>query len=235
VGVLVGAASATGAFAVQGDPGVLPALGGWYGNRQAAHGMMRFMQGPPWLVAAGTSDFNPVAPGNQAAINNGLFAGLNITVPPVPGVQQLAMKGMLNNFARYMYLLTVLTPRNGVLSGRPRLDIAPGSTVRVVVSEEKFVGLELGLSQGVSNMYGSVLSVTNVFSSEPPQAETRLHIGHLRSEAENRDDSYSVDKHPVWKHVWRGAPLVDHPAFIPLAYNPLFGPDVGDVPPVPGA
>jgi hypothetical protein len=57
-----------------------------------------------------------------------------------------------------------------------------------------------------------------------PAAYSNIQIGYLRTFWETIDStkSYITPEHPVWQYSWLGAPLHQHPAFLPK-FNSFFG------------
>lgn len=211
VGVLTGVASHAGAFTV--NPGTagdsIPSIGGYFENRTLPGGIVRFFPGPPWMARVKASDVSAALSVNPGGPNgSALFPGAG--PPPAgrgPAAAQAAAAGVLNGYARSLYITEVLAGRTRVLSGRPRFDIAPGSSVRVMAADSVPGG------PAESAEYGTVARVTVGLDADTPRAYGNLLLSHVRTAAENLDDATSIPGHPLWRYVWRGAPLVDHPAF----------------------
>jgi hypothetical protein len=222
MGLFTGIASGAGAFApVNMAP---PSLGGYYENPDFPTGVIQFKSGPPWLSRVmansltGVQSANPFGPGGSAMFPG---SGPAPTMSSVE-VEQARAKNMLDGFARVMYINEILQTRTCTVTGRPRFDIAPGSTVQVILSEEKFVANSLGFLASVAPVYGSVIRLTTTFDAESNHAGTSMMISHVRNELENQLDSTSIADHPLWTYPWAGAPLLPFAEFIP-ADNGVFG------------
>ena len=86
-----------------------------------------------------------------------------------------------------------------------RLDIAPGSTVKVENEGEQYIEDDpLG-----APFYAHVARVSLAVDGEQPSIGTSFHLSHIRSEKENGDDRTSVAKHPLYKDTFAGVRLVD--------------------------
>jgi hypothetical protein len=209
-GILSGIASRAGTNLTPGD-GPSDAdmgVGGYYAP-EGKKGAVMIGQAPAWLA----SMLSPSLYGDDAS---GAFDGCGSALHPGEGRDTGARDGIpakgrkiksaLDAYARCRYAQEVLKGRSQVVSGVFRVDIAPGSLVRVEGASEKFLGDYDGLA-GVS--FGQVLRVTLVLDAETPAAGTAFHVGFVRSEAENGRDATSIDAHPLYKQAFSGCPLVD--------------------------
>lgn len=219
--LFAGVGSQTGAFGMQqGETADNETIGGRYDNPNMDSGMIRFRNGPRWLSAmAAPAAYAADAAAPNGVVGNAFFPGAGaVPVAVGPGIIQQRGESLFNLFAHALYLTEVTKGRSGTISGRLRFDIAPGSSVAIVVSEEKFVKGYTGRPNSI--VYGTVRRVTHVVNAESKQASTLFDIGWLRSETENLLDGTSADGHPVWSEQWAGAPFVELPEFIPNPENP---------------
>lgn len=92
---------------------------------------------------------------------------------------------------------SVFAHRNCEISGRYRLDIAPGSLIRVDTIGERFVGKK-------ETFYGHALRV--VLHCDGNSLGTSVVLGSIRTQ--NEHDKYTTDVHPLYDQAWRGAMLV---------------------------
>jgi len=206
IGIMTGVASHTGAFGV--DPTSvndgIRSIGGYYENASLPGGVVQFMTGPAWMSRVKASDVsaamsvNPGGPSGSAFFPGAGPAPLGRS----PTAAQSAAYGLLNGYARALYINEALVGRTRVLSGRPRFDIAPGSSVRILSGNG---------DRGAT--FGTLARISIGFDAESMRAYSNMLLTHVRTAAENEDDATSIPGHPLWQHVWRGAPLVDHPAF----------------------
>jgi hypothetical protein len=84
------------------------------------------------------------------------------------------------------------------ITGRFRLDIAPGSLVKIKTIGERFVSES-------EELYGHAYAV--FLRGEPGRMETTVSVIAVRTQAEH--DSLTVDKHPLFEKRWVGAMLTD--------------------------
>jgi hypothetical protein len=99
-----------------------------------------------------------------------------------------------------------LKGRIGEVSGKLRFDIAPGSSVRVETGRAK--NIPAADDQLAQNMYATVMQVSYLVNAEAGQAGTAFTLAHVRTESENKADATSVEKPPMYKRAWRGAPMI---------------------------
>jgi len=109
--------------------------------------------------------------------------------------------------AHAKYVTEVLRGRSATVTGKLRFDIAPGSTVWVEGTTERF--MEGKLDQLGQNLVGLVTRVAYGINAEAGKAGTTIMMSYVRTEQENEDDSMSVDCHPLYATRFIGAPLVD--------------------------
>lgn len=214
-GSALGIAEASGAAA----PAV-PAVGGCFAANieDPDDGIIQYVAAPTWLQVLvdhqpfartttglafnlpGRSDTTPAAAGGAAA--------LPVPIPSASTMQ--AVNRLLNQFAQGVYVATALRGHAGVLGGKLRFDVAPGSVVRVAASPERFLAGEDALAAPV---VGCVSRVTLAVNAESALGGTTFVLTHLRSDEENNEDRTSVAAHPLFgaaihgggKH---GSPLV---------------------------
>jgi hypothetical protein len=111
-----------------------------------------------------------------------------------------------DRFAQYLYVQEVLRGRQGVITGKFRYDIAPGTNIKLI----NFGGLHLGSDDKLAGVkVASVMRVDCAIDAEGGKAGTTIQLAHIRSEEENDEDTTSVDRHPLYDNRYAGAPLVD--------------------------
>lgn len=92
---------------------------------------------------------------------------------------------------------------------RFRYDIAPGSSVRLALPTDKYVGDAIADIRDTS-VIGTVIRVTLVMDRESDTAETHLQLGFVRTESQSAVGSkLYADHHPFWATSWYGAPWAD--------------------------
>lgn len=188
-------------------------IGGYYENEEYKGGLILFKSMAKWL-------------NNVFASNRAIFAAAPDDIkgdmadpgegedPELKGPVEIQedIKPLWDEYARAIYLQEVLRGRQGTITGKIRFDIAPGSSVRIITSEEKFVSKTLGLA-GLTELFGMVVGLTTVLNAEAATGYTSMNIAHIRSSEENQSDATSTDRHPLWGTIWKGAPLIEHEAF----------------------
>lgn len=113
-----------------------------------------------------------------------------------------------NGYAHFKYICEMLRGRSAVVSGKLRFDIAPGSTVWVEGSAERFAA-DAGVDQLGQNLVGLVMRVSYGLNAAAGKAGTTFTFSHMRTELENADDRTSLECHPLYATRFLGAPLVD--------------------------
>lgn len=180
-------------------------VGGCYAPGNGIRGMVKFVNPPFWLAALPAQA--PVA--SQTALVNG---GAE-TIPPVIGANKTdvtveeAVNGIEDYYQRYahmVYVREMLRGRWGVVSGKIRFDIAPGTTVALRNRDPLHIS---GDAQS-QNLVGEVVRVTGLLSAESRKGSTGFQIAYLRTEGENTVDATSVDQHPLYEDHFTGAPLL---------------------------
>jgi hypothetical protein len=183
-------------------------IGGRFENSNMDEGMLFFREAPQW-IANGVSQMAWAQNAARFAHGNA-FAGAAGNNPPFPdpAVLRGQAKVLWDEYAKAIYLYEVFKTRKGTVTGKIRFDIAPGSSVALVTTEEKFIK-QSGINLGEQTLYGIVTNVTIMIDSEAVQGYTGFEISYLRDEFENRDKNLTTDAHPLWSTSWPGAPLVE--------------------------
>jgi hypothetical protein len=158
-------------------------------------GMIIIQKSPDWLAVSLTSaDIeNVIMPRKPADIKN------NVDVA-ARGKDQITA---LTAFAKLVYSTEVLKYRGGSLTGKFRLDIAPGSIVKIETAGEKVLNKD-GFAYPI---FASVDQVSLAVDSVSGQASTSFAISNVRSEIENADNDLTTETSPMYSNVWPGAPL----------------------------
>lgn len=117
---------------------------------------------------------------------------------------------MYDNFAHAVYVREALRGRIGMIGGKLRFDICPGSNILIEGSAEQFLE---GKDKLAVSMIGSVNRVTIAMNCESAVARTSFQLEHLRTEKENESDKTSVAGHPLYTTIFKGAPLISELLF----------------------
>lgn len=152
--------------------------------------------------------------------------GIPITLngkPPAIVAADNAVGLTANRLAKSVYQEHKLRNRTLTLSGRFRLDIGPGSTVNVEVSDDKWVQVGFGvnlpdewalqdqlLPLPTHFVTGVVTRVSVTMDCRSENYSTNFEIGFLRTQGESQANSpLTSEKHPYWSTLVYGVPLVD--------------------------
>lgn len=169
----------------------------------------RFMTGNGAATAASQSPgATPAQQAIRTAITTIATLGYDNTAN-APITRAPDAQSMMNEYAHMVFLRETLRGRNGTVSGKLRLDIAPGSKIQLVAQPEIFLGSEDALAE---DMFCEVNRVTLEINAESRRAATAMVVTYLRNTEENQDDRTSSAVHPIYQDaVVVGFPLL--PAF----------------------
>lgn len=150
-----------------------------------------------------------VGPGGQQGIPNDMDpAGQQQPAnPPSKQVTQLVGDGIISRWAQHLYISEKLRGSIQELTGRFRVDIAPGSTVQVELQGDRFNESD----QFHMTVFATVARVSHIISPQDKRMATSLMLSHIRNAAENADphEKYAASKPPLYNHPWRGAKLIN--------------------------
>lgn len=198
------------------DVASLVGSGGCYAPEGVKSGMIKFLPTPPWLnniAFGGHSPKKVLGIAGKRAISSA-------TTPRTANSDELIANkdgqtreelitdtsDLFDAYARYAYVSEVLRGRFGSVSGKLRFDIAPGSSVALAGSAERFLQDQDALAE---TMVANVMRVSIGINAEASQVGTSFALSHVRTAAENKDDKYSVPFHPLYDDSFVGAPLID--------------------------
>ena len=102
-------------------------------------------------------------------------------------------------YVKAMYAQEMSATRSMKLVSQLRFDIGPGSQVKVITDSD------IPVFGNVA--YGMVARVTVVVDVSRPFAATSFQLSHVRSEKENAIEFLGQDSHPLFRNVFKGAPL----------------------------
>jgi hypothetical protein len=211
VGLFIGKEFASGGSMSLERAPVYNNIGAYYENPSRRNGMVVFKRAPRWLSTV-------LLPYRNQTAGKVLLGSAYFSSSADPKLKEKAPAKKFEEastiwcqYARALYIQEVLRGRIAELSGRLRFDIAPGSMIRLEVPEDQFVLQRMGKNPSFG--IAQVIRVSITINSEARQCGTAFQLSFYRDESENRDNSYSIDTHPIWKNNWVGAPLVNHPEF----------------------
>lgn len=188
-------------------------IGGCYVEDSVAEGdgIIRIVPPPAWLSgnyaqlngAAGPDGTKNDQPGRAVGCD-----GIGWTGSQTFGTDDAEL---FKDYAKMVYVGSMLRGRTGQLSGRLRFDIAPNSMIRLSQRSENQME---GEDELAATMIACVSRVSTSISAEGPRAGTSMQISHLRTEnPDNTVDRMSVAQHPLFGTSIHGggkygAPLV---------------------------
>ena len=108
--------------------------------------------------------------------------------------------------ARAIYVQQVYKNRKCTISGRLRLDIAPGSRVKLELLGKNIPYYATKDEEGY--LWGMVQSISCNFKAEKGNATTSMTISHLHTKRERGIKGLVVDEHPMYNGAWLGTYLV---------------------------
>jgi len=193
-----------------GDPAAsIPQLVGYFGpiprpTSQAPDPLARLSRGSIQIIAAPPFTQVPLAP----MASNTPQAG---NTRQGAGASNLGnIRRFLDSYAALYYSQTVLRLRSGILAGRLRFDIAPGSIIVVKPSREL---LAEGDDFFAVPLVGCVNRVTVTINATAATAMTTLELGHVRRENDENQSHLTVAEHPLFGRALHGngrhgAPLI---------------------------
>jgi hypothetical protein len=210
VGIMAFASASTGALkSGQGAPPAV-GVGGYFEPDPDSKGVIIVKQGPDWTARL----YSPSLYASASAGAKGNAIGTAVQpggpkVNDVPGDVKKRLTDAINPFlkkyAQAHYALEKLRTRQAVCSGPFRLDIAPGSVLKIENEAEQHIGGDAFAAP----FYAHVARVSIAVDGEQPMIGTSFHLSHIRSEKENGDDKTSIKAHPLYKETFKGCPLVD--------------------------
>lgn len=187
----------------------------------AGKGLWLFRNAPMWLqayISVGQDQFMKVTTRRNGAgavqfshayglepplVDND---GNEIRVPPPLRLSKEEVQRFLqigDRYAKWAFLDEAFKNRVVMLSGRFRVDISPGSTVRFETMGANILNLPIaGSYTGV--FQGLVDQVSLTIDAESAVAMTTFSISHVRNESEIATQSLSPPRHPVYNQDWLG-------------------------------
>jgi len=112
-----------------------------------------------------------------------------------------------DDYARLMLENLFFRRRAGRLTGRFRMDIAPGSTIAVQVMDDKFSDSGATPREMVGLVTAVTLNMDAGSFEGTGNAETTLQLSHLRSQEEHKDDRLTSTQHPIFQTKFLGTKL----------------------------
>jgi len=213
VGILHGLMYATGANLSPANVAFAqPGVAGWFEPAENGDGLIMLKDAPAWLSNASQAYIQAI----ETTGTDGNVIGTSFTPGAgVPGKQRdpgeamasyTGPKNILSAYAQQWFVLEMLKGKQGELSGKLRFDIAPGSTIALQTTGDRFLG---NLDSLAGLLYATVLQVTITINSEARRGGTTFSLGHIRNTTENKDDRSSIAGPPFYQRAFPGATLID--------------------------
>lgn len=119
------------------------------------------------------------------------------------GVYQV--QAMFAEYAKQYYFNRQTQGRTCRVNGKLRFDISPGSMVEILAKPEQV----RGLSTDSPHLQGQVTRVTIAIDVRRKTASTSFQVSNVRTKTENDDESFTLERHPLYEHSFTGATLLD--------------------------
>jgi hypothetical protein len=177
-------------------------------------GQVLILPTPAWIKyesdkTNNISWFRPTAPGQGGNASTALQPPSQSTETPTETEAALrnsfANSGLGFNLAKLVYLSKVFGDRRMNISGKLRLDIAPGSCVAVETVGRSLASIYGGADNQL--LYGCVQGVTVTVDATRAHASTAFDINSIRTTREYKMAGFRVETHPVFTQMWSGTYL----------------------------
>lgn len=187
---------------------------GWYpkdNTRLDRRGLLLIKEPPGWLTdPVAAHEFSKDTTGADRKVIGTAYVpavGAGVKVKqPLPNKAIESIYPLMDEYAHHWYVLEKLKGRTVELSGKLRFDVSPGSNLRIEGKGDRFVdGDELALP-----FWGSVMQVGCVIDAEQQKAGTTFTLAHCRTDQENANPDYAIEKPPLYKAGWPGCSMSDH-------------------------
>ena len=167
-------------------------------------GAIIVQRAPEWLTIPESQATLPNAVGfmTQSAAT---AAAIAATSPFAAAAATIATnnKNLGCAYAHSVFANEVLKYRNGSISGKFRLDVAPGSIIRIQTASDN----PLDRDNKYDEMFACVDSVSIYLDSVAAQAYTSFGVSSVRSAKENEDDDLTLLDNPLYSETWSGSSL----------------------------
>jgi len=208
IGVYTGHASRAGFFGAKQRmaPGAAT-CGGWFIARE--EGTVKIEPAPSFM-----SLIRPDIHSKDSSAAEGKKVKANAVDPTAgeepeedePKKTEDEQEGPLNKYARALFATETLRHRSGHLGGPARVDICPGSNIRIEGTSGSFLA---GVDPHGEPRYATVYRVRVAVDAQAPSAGTTFELSNVRTETENEEESTSIERHPLYDRVWTGDYLVE--------------------------
>lgn len=166
-------------------------------------GMILFKMLPDWMVPHGDAVLSTGDAGAKKMSNSVRLApkGQKTKDTKLMDFVNAVSGGLGQELAKSYFFDEQFKNRLGVIQGRVRFDIGPGSSIAV-----EGVGADvLGYAE---DLFANVVRVGLDFDASRPLAATTLHLSNIRTK---KDAKSALESHPLYTEKWFGTPLMPNP------------------------
>ena len=195
-------------------PRLAPCVGSSFVPDPAATGMWLFTQAPAWLDGYVNIDparaTNPEINKTLTQPSNSAVTGANTAQKTNRNIAEetAAYSTAQNQYAKMMYAANALNSREGILVGKLRFDVAPGTTIKIKSAGEFQKQGYPGVDELAESLFGFVARTIIMIDAEQSVASTSFELTNLRTESENKTNRFALDTHPFFDSHFQYAPLV---------------------------
>lgn len=164
-------------------------------------GRLFLKNAPIWLIPAGQIGKNTLDP--FKGISDAMAAG-GATVGDMHTNELRLFGSALGDNVAESYLHELLfSHRKLFISGRLRMDVAPGNLAKIVLPAEGFLGA------AGDALYGLISEVRIIITTAGGNslANTEIGFSHVRTQQEH--EKFTVKEHPLWGEKWSGKSLIE--------------------------
>jgi hypothetical protein len=175
---------------------------GCYIDQQASQGLVQFTQSPRWLSIMPAGETNLISVNQLWSASNGVMnpSGQSPKKPDGPD----SISGILDAYAKMVYLQQTLANRTVNLAGPIRFDLMPGSLVKVGVDPSRMVSR---LNIPTQNLTGIVKACTFTIDRKQRIGSTVFGLDYCRTDRQANDQNLTQAEHPVFESLSRLIPL----------------------------
>jgi hypothetical protein len=164
------------------------------------NGMILLKRAPRWLDSVILPSVVSTGIIGGSAVADGMLPNAGEAPPSTAVTRAKAVKNAFDQMAQSMFIDEVLRHRVGLVVTPLRFDICPGSMIT-------FQGHNSTGKRGIR--HGTVIAVSYTVDAEQRSATTVYNVAHVRKDSENKDDDFSLDRHPLYDRVWAGDQLIE--------------------------
>lgn len=196
------------------NPGVLTAGCYLIDSNSPADGPVRSIPAPPWLNSLWQNKIN-TSLGENIPTEQGVIKGPRPVDVYVEDAESIV--SLFNRYAKTVYYDEVTKGNSATITGKLRLDIAPGSIVTFETKSDRFIKNNTIPRQDTLavDRIGQVVNVSIAINADAKLACTSFGVTAMRNLKDASDKRTKVDEHPLFSKASihgdkkHGAPLLD--------------------------